>query len=141
MGAWLLGRTAGPILGAALACALVALLATSLFSSWKIGDLQAQRDMYRDSIIAPRTGYAAQMATCQANGDQLSGKIGQLGDGIKALSDQTTKTLTDLQAGMKAQAAAAQGFQRRAAEWLALPKPAPEEACTAAASVLRGRAP
>ena len=138
---FLVGPIAGPLFGGVALFLLAAVGTEYAVLSWKIASLEADKAKLQDSIGNAKTGYLATIAQCEVNAGTYSKSLDRLAGEVKTLANDTAARDKANAARMSALNGATQAVRLRADQILALPKPAPANACAAATAVLRGETP
>lgn len=106
-----------------------------------ISNLKQDKAELSDSINNTKTGWAVRQAQCQTNVATISAGFDRMAGSIRDLGDKTAAANTANAKLMAAAASEARGARERADQVLNLPRPAPADACTGAAKVLKGVTP
>lgn len=139
--AWLTGRIAGPVMAGLAVVLALALAGLWLTYSSRISDREKTISELRLSIEAPGTGWAARLGQCQGNVATLSAGFDRMAADIKRLGEETAASTAAAAKAAQAAAAESRNARQRADRVLALPRPEPQQACTAATAILRGMTP
>lgn len=138
---FLTGKIAGPLFAGTTALLLVALAITVGVYHFELSNETARADRLDDSINNTSTGWAVRNAQCETNVKTLGSGLDRMAGDIKKLGDDTAAANAAAAKLMANAASEARGARVRADQVLALPRPAPADACKGAARVLKGMAP
>lgn len=109
--------------------------------STTILNLKQDKADLSDSINNSKTGWAVRQAQCQTNVATISSGFDRMAGDIRKLGDDTAAANAANAKLMATAATEARGARVRADQVLNLPRPAPAEACTVAAKILKGVTP
>lgn len=138
--AWLTGKLAGPVLGAASVVLLFGLITLWAVDAWKISSLTSDRDSLRAELKVATDN----LSTCHASIGTLEGAVSGMRGDIDKLAKDTKNQNDSLAKAMSAQVPLLRGIRASATKLLSMPPTAPVgslQACAAGAAVYRGPMP